>query len=229
MIELDTDVFSSAIVILSFSFVFSSTLPQTSKTNIFQITAPVSSWTLYGTHFESYMKSPAGEGNNYTRSAVHNVTGFCNVRGGVLIQHGTADDNVLFQHTAELVDLLVTGGVPKNDLQLEGQELDGQQLDEEQLNGGQFDEEWLDKEWPNRGTVRDLELTEAEQPVQPEVVSPSKLQVQFFTDSDHNINSRGGRQFLYRQIAWWLWKEKNRAEQDGDEGESAHQWDRPVV
>ncbi|KAL4994647.1 putative dipeptidyl peptidase 4 [Aspergillus recurvatus] len=49
-------------------------------------------------------------------------------------------------------------------------------------------------------------------------VTPGKMQVQWFTDSDHSINYNGGSVFLYRQLAQRLYKEKNRLETE------QHQW-----
>lgn len=85
---------------------------------------------------------------------MRNVTGFKNIAGGFLVQHGTGDDNVHFQNAAVLVDTLVSGGV-----------------------------------------------------------SPDKLQVQWFTDSDHNINFHGATTFIYKQLTKRLYEEKIRKKQ----------------
>jgi dipeptidyl-peptidase-4 len=62
------------------------------------ITAPVSDWRLYDSMYtERYMGLPSDNEDGYTRTAVRNVAGFKNITGGVLIQHGTGDDNVHFQ------------------------------------------------------------------------------------------------------------------------------------
>lgn len=50
-------------------------------------------------------------------------------------------------------------------------------------------------------------------------VSPEKMDVQWFTDSDHNINTHGARAFLFKQLSLHLYQEKNR----GGRQES-HQW-----
>lgn len=47
----------------------------------------------------------------YNETAVRNATGFKDIRGGFAIMHGTGDDNVHYQNTAALVDLLVGEGV----------------------------------------------------------------------------------------------------------------------
>ncbi|KAF2396018.1 hypothetical protein EJ06DRAFT_545311 [Trichodelitschia bisporula] len=116
------------------------------------ITAPVTDWRLYDSMYtERYMKTLAGNGANYSTTAVRKAAGFKNIKGGVLLQHGTGDDNVHFQNAAALVDLLIGQGV-----------------------------------------------------------SPDKLRVQFFTDSDHSIAFHGGNRFLYRQLTSRLYEEKLR-------------------
>ena len=76
------------------------------------MTAPVSDWRFYDTLYtERYMKTPALNPDGYAESAVHDATGFKNIANGVLIQHGTGDDNVHFQNAAVLLDLLMGAGV----------------------------------------------------------------------------------------------------------------------
>lgn len=87
----------------------------------------------------------------YNESAVHDQDGFHNLRGSYLIQHGTGDDNVHFQHAAVLTNTLMDAKV-----------------------------------------------------------SPSKLQVQWFTDSTHGISFEEDGTFLYRQLSRQLYNEKNR-------------------
>jgi dipeptidyl-peptidase-4 len=121
------------------------------------ITAPVSNWRFYDSMYtERYMKNITNSnGSNgteaYYESSVHNTTGFSNIRGGFLIQHGTGDDNVHFQHSAVLVDTLTSAGV-----------------------------------------------------------GPGKLHVQWFTDSDHSINFHNANTLVYKQMAMYLWTERNR-------------------
>lgn len=130
------------------------------------ITAPVSDWRFYDSMYtERYMKTLTGNLAGYEETAVRNATGFQNVRGGVLIQHGTGDDNVHFQNGAVLVDTLTNGRV-----------------------------------------------------------SPKKLHTQWFTDSDHNINTRGASTLVYKQMARYLWLELQRKE-----GEAVHQFDRRMA
>ncbi|KAJ4368428.1 Dipeptidyl peptidase 4 [Neocucurbitaria cava] len=76
------------------------------------ITAPVSDWRFYDSLYtERYMKTPTLNPAGYNRSRVHDATGFKSIAGGVVIQHGTGDDNVHFQNSAALVDLLMVNRV----------------------------------------------------------------------------------------------------------------------
>ncbi|PGH11183.1 hypothetical protein AJ79_05025 [Helicocarpus griseus UAMH5409] len=129
------------------------------------ITAPVSDWRFYDSMYtERYMKTYEMNAAGYNASAVRKHEGFNNAAGGFLVQHGTGDDNVHFQHAAALVDMLVGGGV-----------------------------------------------------------SPQKMQVQWFTDSDHGISYNGGSLFLYKQLTKKLFEEKER---DVRRGGGKHQWSR---
>ncbi|KAF2108029.1 dipeptidyl peptidase IV N-terminal region-domain-containing protein [Lophiotrema nucula] len=126
------------------------------------ITAPVSDWRFYDSVYtERYMKTPALNPAGYNKSRVHDTTGFKNVAGGFLVQHGTGDDNVHFQNSAALVDLLVG-----------------------------------------------------------DRVTPEKMQVQWFTDSDHSIVYNQGSKFLYRQLSKKIFEEKNRK----TDTKGGHQW-----
>ncbi|KAH6624134.1 dipeptidyl peptidase IV N-terminal region-domain-containing protein [Chaetomium sp. MPI-SDFR-AT-0129] len=74
-------------------------------------TAPVSDWRFYDSMYtERYMKTPDLNPEGYNRSAVRKVDGFKKLRGQFLVQHGTGDDNVHFQNSAALGDLLMGGG-----------------------------------------------------------------------------------------------------------------------
>ncbi|KAJ4303954.1 Dipeptidyl peptidase 4 [Collariella sp. IMI 366227] len=124
-------------------------------------TAPVADWRLYDSMYtERYMKTPELNGAGYNKSAVRVVEGFKGLRGGFMVQHGTGDDNVHFQNSAALGDILMGGGV-----------------------------------------------------------SPEKLELTWFTDSDHNIRYNGQNGFLYKQLSKRLWEEKNRQGSGG-----GHQW-----
>ncbi|CUS10775.1 unnamed protein product [Tuber aestivum] len=129
------------------------------------MTALSSDWRFYDSIYtERYMKSLTANRAGYNASAIAKTSGFKNVAGGFLIQHGTADNNVHFQNPAVLVDTLVSEGV-----------------------------------------------------------SPEKMRVQWFTDSDHNFNHNGASTFLYKQLAKELYDEKRRTP------EGKHQWSRRKV
>lgn len=82
------------------------------------ITAPVSDWSFYDSIYtERYMKLPENNAEGYNKSRVHDATGFKNIAGGVVIQHGTGDDNVHFQNSAALVDLLMGARVTPEKMQ----------------------------------------------------------------------------------------------------------------
>jgi dipeptidyl-peptidase-4 len=82
------------------------------------ITAPVSDWRFYDSLYtERYMKTPDINPEGYNRSRVHDATGFKKIAGGVVIQHGTGDDNVHFQNGAALVDLLMVSRVTPEKMQ----------------------------------------------------------------------------------------------------------------
>ncbi|KAI5794266.1 dipeptidyl peptidase IV N-terminal region-domain-containing protein [Peziza echinospora] len=125
------------------------------------ITAPVSDWRFYDTMYtERYMKLITDNVMGYRSSAILDARGFREIRGGVLVQHGTGDDNVHYQHSAAFIDTLLRNGV-----------------------------------------------------------TPEKLRVMPFTDSDHSIARQGHRAFLWRQLTDELYDEKNwKPEED-------HQWD----
>jgi dipeptidyl-peptidase-4 len=82
------------------------------------ITAPVSDWRFYDSLYtERYMKTPTINPDGYNRSRVHDASGFKKIAGGVVIQHGTGDDNVHFQNGAALVDLLMVNRVTPEKMQ----------------------------------------------------------------------------------------------------------------
>jgi dipeptidyl-peptidase-4 len=84
-------------------------------------TAPVSDWRFYDSMYtERYMKTLEMNPEGYNASAVVRQAGFNNVRGSFLIQHGTGDDNVHFQHAAVMTNTLMDGGVSPT--KLEGKE-----------------------------------------------------------------------------------------------------------
>jgi dipeptidyl-peptidase-4 len=73
--------------------------------------APVTDWALYDTHYtERYMGYPEENSEGYERSKV--VTYAEQLQGKLLLMHGMADDNVLFQHSVLLMDALQQASIP---------------------------------------------------------------------------------------------------------------------
>jgi len=69
--------------------------------------APVTNWRFYDSiYVERYMKLPSKEGNaeGYEDSSVHISEGF--KKSHYLLAHGTGDDNVHFENSAHLLDML---------------------------------------------------------------------------------------------------------------------------
>lgn len=82
------------------------------------IVAPVSDWRFYDSMYtERYMKTSQMNPDGYNQSAIRKTDGFKNIVGGFSIMHGLGDDNVHYQNTAALVDLLVGAGVPPAKMQ----------------------------------------------------------------------------------------------------------------
>ncbi|KAI3324183.1 dipeptidyl peptidase IV N-terminal region-domain-containing protein [Xylariaceae sp. AK1471] len=82
------------------------------------IVAPVSDWRFYDSMYtERYMKTSQTNPDGYNKTAVRNAEGFKNIAGGFAIMHGLGDDNVHYQNTAALLDLLVGAGVPPDKFQ----------------------------------------------------------------------------------------------------------------
>lgn len=72
------------------------------------ITAPVTDWSWYNSGYtERYMKLPQDNAAGYTARAVANMTGFQNIKGGISLTFGAADDNVHPQHSRVLIDNIV--------------------------------------------------------------------------------------------------------------------------
>lgn len=73
--------------------------------------APVTDWALYDTHYtERYMGTPQNNSDGYEQSSV-----FAHLEGWetpVLIMHGMADDNVVFENTTRLINELQTRDLP---------------------------------------------------------------------------------------------------------------------
>lgn len=72
--------------------------------------APVTDWTLYDTAYtERYLGLPeAGKADTYTSANLPSRAAL--LSKPLLLMHGTADDNVLFEHTLRLVEALQTAG-----------------------------------------------------------------------------------------------------------------------
>ena len=165
------------------------------------------------------MKSPSDNAKGYYESSVHDTTGFSSIRGGVLLQHGTGDDNVHFQNSAVLVDLLMTGGVASANINSTAnppaltfdQSMIGSKFghDPELYNHEEGTIRW---DGPQSGQDNSPDIYMQSTSQKP--VPPSKLTVQWFTDSDHGISFHGSTLFLRKQMAKWLYREKRRKEQD---------------
>ncbi len=72
--------------------------------------APVTNWRYYDTIYtERYMRTPQENGDGYDmNSPINHVD---KIKGKFLLVHGTADDNVHFQNTTELINSLVDANV----------------------------------------------------------------------------------------------------------------------
>ncbi|MBQ9362650.1 MAG: S9 family peptidase [Bacteroidaceae bacterium] len=71
--------------------------------------APVTDWRYYDTVYtERFMRTPQENASGYDCSPLHR---YRNLKGDLLLIHGTADDNVHFQNTAELAEALVQADI----------------------------------------------------------------------------------------------------------------------
>jgi dipeptidyl-peptidase-4 len=71
--------------------------------------APVSDWRLYDTIYtERYMGRPQDNPDGYQNSSPVNQAG--NLKGPLLLAHGTGDDNVHFANTTEVINKLILNG-----------------------------------------------------------------------------------------------------------------------
>ncbi len=73
--------------------------------------APVTRWELYDTHYtERFMGTPQADGETYERaSAVGDAT---KITDPLLIIHGMADDNVVFENATEVISAMQEANVP---------------------------------------------------------------------------------------------------------------------
>ncbi len=73
--------------------------------------APVTKWELYDTHYtERYLGDPRKEPEVYARSNA--MADAAKIRDPLLIVHGMADDNVVFEHSSALIAKLQAEAVP---------------------------------------------------------------------------------------------------------------------
>ncbi|KFZ31463.1 peptidase S9 [Pseudidiomarina salinarum] len=73
--------------------------------------APVTDWSLYDTHYtERYLSSPQNNAEGYRQASVLNYS--AQLKKPLLIYHGMADDNVLFEHTGKLIKALQDQALP---------------------------------------------------------------------------------------------------------------------
>ncbi|MBQ9642184.1 MAG: S9 family peptidase [Bacteroidaceae bacterium] len=71
--------------------------------------APVTDWRYYDTAYtERFMRTPQENAAGYDCSPLHR---YKNLKGDLLLIHGTADDNVHYQNTAELAEALVQADI----------------------------------------------------------------------------------------------------------------------
>ena len=71
--------------------------------------APVTDWRYYDSAYtERYMRTPQENPTGYDSSPLHRYQNF---KGDLLIVHGTADDNVHYQNTADFAEALVQAGI----------------------------------------------------------------------------------------------------------------------
>jgi dipeptidyl-peptidase-4 len=73
--------------------------------------APVTDWSLYDTHYtERYMSTPEANPEGYAASDV--VDQLEDLTGRLLLLHGMADDNVIFENATRVIDALQSRSVP---------------------------------------------------------------------------------------------------------------------
>lgn len=73
--------------------------------------APVTDWTLYDTAYtERYLGLPGANGSAPAYASAHLPSRAALLSKPLLLVHGTADDNVLFEHTLRLVEALQNAG-----------------------------------------------------------------------------------------------------------------------
>jgi dipeptidyl-peptidase-4 len=73
--------------------------------------APPTEWSLYDTHYtERYMSTPEDNVEGYAASDV--VPRLENLTGRMLLMHGMADDNVIFENATRVMDAMQSRSIP---------------------------------------------------------------------------------------------------------------------
>ena len=73
--------------------------------------APVTKWELYDTHYtERYMGTPQEDGEAYTAASA--IPDAAKITDPLLIIHGMADDNVVFENATEVISAMQEANVP---------------------------------------------------------------------------------------------------------------------
>ena len=73
--------------------------------------APVTDWSLYDTHYtERFMSTPEANAEGYAESDV--VDQLDRMTGRLLLLHGMADDNVIFENATRVIDALQASSTP---------------------------------------------------------------------------------------------------------------------
>jgi dipeptidyl-peptidase-4 len=81
--------------------------------------APVTEWEDYDTHYtERYLGLPGTDATAYKEASL--LTWAKDLKGALLLIHGTADDNVYFRHSLRLADALFRAGKEFEMLPLSG-------------------------------------------------------------------------------------------------------------
>ncbi|HJW16561.1 MAG TPA: DPP IV N-terminal domain-containing protein [Flavisolibacter sp.] len=92
---------------------FMSSLAITKGSDVFKAAiavAPVTSWRFYDNIYtERYMRTPQENADGYDKNSPINFTD--KIKGKFLLIHGTADDNVHFQNSVEMVKALVKSNI----------------------------------------------------------------------------------------------------------------------
>jgi dipeptidyl-peptidase-4 len=82
--------------------------------------APVTDWSLYDTHYtERFMSTPEANAEGYAASDI--LTRLDNLTGRLLLIHGMADDNVIFENTTRVLNALQEASVPFETMVYPGQ------------------------------------------------------------------------------------------------------------